>query len=89
MYMFKLVWYSSASEFGRVCIKETSSYARIKSFAGSSLPAEQRHYQRTNGPTDGRTHPLTESWLTTKKAMFAHRIGSLVGVEVVLVIKAI
>ena len=66
-----------------------SLYTQNKLFAGSSLPAEQKHYQRIDGPTDGRTHPLIESWLTTKKAMFGHRIGSLVGDEVVLVIEAI
>ena len=62
-------------------------YAQNKSFAGSSLPAEQKHYQWTDGPTNGRTHPLIEAWFTTKKAMFGHRIGSLVGDEVVLVMK--
>ena len=54
---------------------KTSSYTRNKSFAGSSLPAETKAL-RTNGPTDGpadgptdgRTHPLIESWLTTKKS---------------------
>ena len=29
----------------------------------SFQPAKKRHYGRTDGPT----HPLTESWLTTKK----------------------
>ena len=36
-------------------------------FSGSSLPDEQKHYRPTDQPTDGRTHPLIESWLTTKK----------------------
>ena len=50
-------------------MKETSSYTRNKSFAGSSLPAETKALRtdpRTDGPTDRRTYPLIESWLTTK-----------------------
>ena len=30
---------------------------------------DPRTDQRTDGPTDGRTHPLIESWLTTKKCI--------------------
>ena len=67
------------SEFDGVMML-TSSYTRNKSFAGSSLPAETKALRtdgptdrRTNGPTDrrtnGRTHPLIESWLTTKNGM--------------------
>ena len=51
-------------------------YTRNKSFAGSSLLAEtkalrtdrrtNRKDQPTDRRTDGRTHPLIESWLTTK-----------------------
>ena len=63
-------------------MKKTSSYTRNTLFAGLSLPAETKALrtdgptngpmdQQTNRPTDqwtnGRTHPLIESWLTTKK----------------------
>ena len=43
--------------------KETSSYTRNKSFAGSSLPAETKALptdQRTDGPTDRRTDGPTD-----------------------------
>ena len=33
----------------------------------SFLPAERKRSRRTDRRTDGRTHPLIESWLTTKK----------------------
>ena len=39
-------------------------YNKVKNrFAVSSLPAKQKHYGRTDGPTD----TLLELWLTTKK----------------------
>ena len=45
-------------------------YTHNKQFNGSSLPANKSFSngpkdRRTNGP-NGRTHPLIESWLTTK-----------------------
>jgi len=60
------------SLFATTFYRETSSYTRIKSFAGSFLPAEQKSItdQPTDKPTDGRTHPFIESWLTTKKLTF-------------------
>ena len=47
----------------------------------------QKHYRRTNGPTDGptdrrtdgRTHPLIESWLTTKNKAIRKKIIFLSG----------
>ena len=75
-------------------LRYTDKQGRIHGISrspSSFLPAEKSGYGPTDGPTDGtmdrRTHPLIESWLTTKKAMFGHRIGSLVGEEVVLVMK--
>ena len=52
-----------------VAFLKTSSYTRNKSFAVLSLPAENSRFRRTDGRTDGRTHPLIESWLTTKNDM--------------------
>ena len=47
-------------------------HTRNKLFAVSSLPAQTKALptdgltdQRTNGPTDGRTHPFIVLWLTT------------------------
>ena len=37
------------------------------------LPAEKRGYRPTDRRTDGRTHPLIESWLMTKKREEASR----------------
>ena len=47
------------------------------SFAGLSLPADKSITDRPmDRPTDGRTHPLIESWLTTKKCIKSSlRIG--------------
>ena len=61
-------------------IKVTSLYTQNKSFAGSSLPAETKALRtdrltvgptdrRRDRPTDGRTHPLIESRLTTNNRL--------------------
>jgi len=49
------------SLFATTFYHETSSYTRIKLFAGSFLPAEQKSItdQPTDKPTDGRTHPFS------------------------------
>ena len=47
----------------QVCIHE------ISRSPSSFLPAEKKRLRidgRSDGPTDGRTHPLIESWLTTE-----------------------
>ena len=50
----------------------TSSYTRNKSFAvfvsvrQKKEVTDGRTDRPTDGPIDGRTHPLIESWLTTK-----------------------
>ena len=49
-----------------VSYNRTRSYTQNKSLAGSSLPAETKPL-RTDGLTDGPTHPFLELWLTTVK----------------------
>ena len=50
----------------KVCKKQVRTH-EISRSPSSFLARQKKGYGRTDGPTDGWTHPLIESWLTTKK----------------------
>ena len=51
----------------KVCKKQVRIHEISRSPSSFLARQKKKGYGRTDGPTDGWTHPLIESWLTTKK----------------------